>query len=285
MAIFTSAIGGRYAISQKMNWQTDSSISIAFIGASHITRGIDLTNIKHAANFSKPSERYMFTYLKLERLLAANESVDTIVLQCAPTDLWQHTDDKYFAENEMSEFIPLFYPLFGKQEWKAFSGHYVSLLKYIAQHAFDQSLFCENQYLERVGIKQEPELLIEKMDVKSVHKDLAKGECGNNINIEYLNKIITICERYHKKIYLLYCPVYKPEYFYNQKEYYLKISEIRENKHITYLYYSHFYLPDSCFYDAHHLNAEGAKLFTEELFLAIRRQNTKYHSTDVQNKK
>lgn len=270
--VFISAIGGRYVVCQKMNWQIDPSISIALIGASHITRGFDLSNIHGVGNYSKPSERYMFTYLKLNRLLASNESIDTVVLQCAPADLWQHTDDKYFAENEMSEFIPLFYPLFGKEEWEAYSGHYVSLLKFIIQHAFDQSLFYVNQYMKRVGFEQEPELLSERMDVKSVHKELKTGVYGNKINLAYLYKIIDICEKYHKKLYLVYCPVYKPEYFYNQVEYYTELSRIKKRRNVTCLDFSHLNLADSCFYDAHHLNAEGAKLFTEEFFRRIRHQ-------------
>lgn len=272
IAIFLFAIGGRFVVSHKINWKADPVIKIAFMGASHITRGIDVNDIRWATNLSKPSERYMFTYLKLKHLLAANDSIDTIVLQCAPTDVWLNTDDKYFAENEISEFIPLFYPLFGKEEWKAFYGHYISLFNHIALHAFDQSLFYEDQYLERIGLNQKVEIPLEEMDAKSVHKDLFTGKYGDKINIEYLHKIISLCETYKRKLYLLYCPVYKPEFYYDQDYYYTVISKLKKNRNVTYLDYSHFNLPDSCRYDAHHLNAKGAKLFTTEILREINRK-------------
>ena len=233
------------------------------MGASHVNRGIDVDFVPSGYNLSKPSERYLFTYLKLQKLIENNPQVKTIVLECAPTDLWQNSDDKYFVDNEMSEFVPLFYPLFNIDVIKDYRGHYFDMVKFIIQHLLDVNDYRVSKYLKRIGYGyQENNLLEEQMDISKVCSHIEQGVYGNQLNWKYLHKIIDYCNQNSLKLYLVYFPMFHPEFFYDQEYFYNKIKKLEQ---IDFLDYSHYSIPDSCRYDAHHLNKKGAELFTKQL--------------------
>lgn len=96
-------------VPRHIDWSLPSGTRILLAGASHIQCDIDDSLIPGAVNIARSSERYLFTWLKLSRYFAANPELAAVVLQCAPTDLWEHSDDKYFSPNEMSTYIPNFF--------------------------------------------------------------------------------------------------------------------------------------------------------------------------------
>lgn len=248
---------------QLKDWRIDSGKTIAFMGASHISRDLDLSSSLDAINLAKPSERYMFTFMKLKKLVENNPQIKQIVLQCAPTDLWQHTDDKYFVENEMSEFVPLFYPMFTKEDLSFFEGYYDDMAKFILQHCLDPRSYFQSTYFHRIGYgDQDGQMLDDVMDKSKVKPNMIQGTFSNKVNKYYLRKIIDYCKAHNVTLSLIYCPMYKPEYYYDQKYYY---SQLKNFCDVPFYDYCNWEVPDSCRYDAHHLNRKGAQLFTKEL--------------------
>ena len=129
---------------------------------------------------------------------------------------------------------------------------------------FDFRTYCSSSYLRKICYgQQNGALLTGVMDKESVKPDMIKGEYGNNINIKYLHKIIDYCNSYSLKLFLVYFPVYHPEYYYDQDYYYEQIGKIKPSEGIKFLDYSNYPIPDSCRYDAHHLNKDGAEMFTK----------------------
>ena len=89
------------------------------------------------------------------------------------------------------------------------------------------------------------------------------GGDGHLTNYRYLHKIMEICAEHDIRLIGLYFPVYKPELFYDQQYYY---SALRDSFPKLEVHdYSHLDLPDSCRFDAHHLNWNGAQVFTRRL--------------------
>lgn len=253
----------RIVSSTMLDWKLRKEKRIAFMGASHISRDIDVSKSKEAVNLGKPSERYMFTYMKLQKLVENNPQVKQIVLQCSPTDMWQHTDDKYFVDNEMSEFVPLFYPMYTSEDLEFYKGRYFDMAKFIIQHSLDPRSFSQDLYFKRIGWgNQEGQMLHSIMDKSKVKPDMIQGSYGNKVNLYYLRKIVDYCKKRKIQLSLIYCPMYKPEYYYDQNYFY---SQLKKFGDVKFYDYSHWTVPDSCRYDAHHLNEDGAKLFTREL--------------------
>ena len=106
--------------SNRIDWKLPQGKHILFMGASHFVHAINDSLTPSAINLAKGSERYMFTYIKLQHIIEHNKQVDTIFLMLGSTDLFEHADDKYFKDNEMAFFYTHYYPLFNIDQWKMY---------------------------------------------------------------------------------------------------------------------------------------------------------------------
>lgn len=245
--------------SNRIDWKLPQGKHILFMGASHFVYAINDSLTPSAINLAKGSERYMFTYIKLQHIIEHNKQVDTIFLMLGSTDLFEHADDKYFKDNEMAFFYTHYYPLFNIDQWKMYKEKLSSAFGLI----FGKTIY---HYLKGLDYKYfiagfEPNDKV--MNKDSVYYNPVGGQYGNEINYEYLRKIITLCNEKSIKLFFIYCPVYKPENFYNQEYYYNAYKTHFSD--VKLFDYSHFPIPDDGFYDAHHVNYKGAMIFTQEL--------------------
>ena len=137
------------------------------------------------------------------------------------------------------------------------------MTKFVVEHIFDFPLYRAETYLSRIAYgKLDNALLDGTMNREEVKPQLEVGEYGNEVNIKYLKKIISFCKNHKLSLVLIYCPMYKPEYYYDQDYYYRQLEGLGK---VTYLDYSHLEIEDSLRYDAHHLNKKGAEVFTRQL--------------------
>lgn len=263
IGIFATCITAKYMITHSISFKEPENVHFLFIGASHPYRGIDTTLMKDAVNRSAPSERYMFSYLKLKEIIKANPQIDTVFIECSPTDIFEHADDKYFAENEMSYFIPLYFPFFSSNELKIYYHKMPDVIKFIIQKSFHPNQIFPGRIMTGLGSQAGKTENLAKMNSTEVTPAMITGDMGNEINNHYLSKIIDLCNDNGIKLYGIYFPVYHPEYYYDQKYYHKALSEKFPDLEV--LDYSNMELPDSVRYDAHHLNWYGAQIFTTEL--------------------
>ena len=251
------------------SWSLEPGVHIVFAGASHVFHGIDDRMYAEIINVGDANERYMFTYLKLKYLLRDNPSVDTVVLQCAPTDLWEDTDAKYFQEPSIKSHLPYYWPLFGWEEWKAYADcpdALTIIMQYLLSdfHKDGTSFFISHgkYYPEQQSLSAEEAAALhcEQM-TDSTHT-------GHAINYRYLGKIKELCNASGVKLFCIYCPVYHPEYFYDQ-EYYEEAyrSCCRD---VPLLDFRDMPLPLDCYMDAHHVNAKGAVILTDSVMGRLR---------------
>lgn len=243
----------------KIDWKLPKEKHILFMGASHFVHAINDTLMPSAINLAKGSERYMFTYIKLQHIIENNKQVDTIFLMLGSTDLFEHADQKYFNDNEMAYFYTHYFPLFNLEQWMIYKEKVVSAYGLL----FGKTI---NQYLKGVDYKYFIEGFNpgdEVMNLDSVYYKPVEGKYGNKINYEYLRRIIAFCNEKNIKLFFIYCPVYKPEYYYDQEYYYNAYKTHFSD--VELFDYSHFPIPEDGFYDAHHVNYKGAMIFTNEL--------------------
>ena len=250
------------------------------MGASHILNGIDDTVDPEIINLGASSERYLYTYLKLKYLLPDNPQGDTIVLECAPTDLWEHADNKYFQDFEAKGHLQYFVPLFGKEEWSVFKKgeNFIFILNYLFNdfHKNGSSFLKVHGKFEPVYDMQLTKEIVDTLTYNPMPIDMA---AGNKVNLRYLKKIIDLCKEYDVKLFFIYMPAVKPELTYNQEEYYKCYNDNFSD--IELLDYSKYNLPLDCYKNAHHLNAKGATIFTKKLTDDLKRTN-KWNKNSIQ---
>lgn len=254
----------RYTVTTKISWKLPENTHILFMGASGVELAINDTLFPNSINLSSSSEKYLFTYLKLERILHENSQVDTLFLGFAPTDIWENTDIKYFLDNDMSYFFPLYFPLFTREEWKIYKNKKTSVITFLCNkllkdiprdiHSFGGFLPKYKEYDSQNG--QSREWVVDPM------------KSGLEINYSYLKKIIELTKKRQVKLYFLYTPMYCPEDFYDQEYYYNAYKKYFSD--VELFDYSHWDCPDHYRADEHHLNYKGACYFTLELRKRIR---------------
>lgn len=253
----------RIILTCSFSWSLPKEKHILFLGASHIAHAIDDNRTVEAINFAHDSERYLFTYAKLKCLLSQNSQIDTVFLECAPTDLWQHTDDKYYNLTEQSFFIPAYWPLINKYDIPFYHYNIIQFYNLVLTNILKCDYYENAKYLKLLGGFHDKKTNSNIMNKDSVKINIEKGLYGHKVNYTYLRKIIKLCNMYKVKLYLIYCPVYKPEYAYDQQYYYNAIKH--KFSDVDFLDYSHMIFKDNERSDAHHLNYKGAKIFTDSL--------------------
>jgi hypothetical protein len=253
-------------MTNKYLWKIPPKKINLFMGASHILNDIDDNLLENAMNIAGDSERYIFSYLKLKKILDNKENkIEHIILQCAPTDLSQVADYKIYNTNgEMLFFIPLYYPLFRKDEWNVYSKYITDIIKIITPRFYYNWAISSNKHFYKYGHYLPENNIFDVNAFVEEKTELIDAEYyGNSVNYLYLRKIIKICQQNNIKLTFLYCPMYKPELFYDQQYYYNALE--RHFGNIDLWDYSHFDIPIEYFKDAHHLNEVGAKYFTSIL--------------------
>lgn len=246
--------------SSKIDWMLPKNKHILFMGASHIVYAVDDSKMSGCINLASLSERYMYTYIKLQHILMNNNQVDTVFLECAPNDLSDNADEKYFLDNEMIKFYAIYYPLFHKEQW-------IMYLKKIG--ACSSLLFRETfiNYIEGIDYSYFIDGYIANRQVlqttKSITKNNTKRRFGNQINTYYLRQIANLCKSKGIKLYLLFCPHYKPENYYDLNTFYKSYYHMFND--IELIDYCHFINNQYDFCDEFHLNQNGANKFTKEL--------------------
>ena len=151
------------------------------MGASHIQRAVNDSTMSSAINLARSSERYMFTYLKLQRILDYNQQVDTVFLMCAPTDLFENADDKYF-KNEMVSFFANFYPLFHLKQWEIYGKKPLTAFGLLFRPTVVQYIKGVDYKFFIDGFNPTTDV----MNTDSVYYQPITGKYGNKINYESL---------------------------------------------------------------------------------------------------
>lgn len=269
LGLLTILSYARYKIANMVDWRLPSDTHILFMGASHVYHAIDDSLIPGAINFGQPSERYLYTYVKLRKILKANTQVDTVVLQCSSTDLWQDTDYKYFTKNEQSLFVKDYWPLFTSSEWNYIlgKGELLQPMTIIVKNLVCRELFSPSAQLSHIGRYAgiiEGSVSFDKAGIKQdleVNHISEYGDYGTEINYHYLREIATLCKTNNIKLILVYYPVFRPELYYDQD--YCEDIRMELFSDIEYHDYSNWYCKDEERLDAHHLNHRGAQRFTK----------------------
>lgn len=243
-------------------WQLPQEKHILFCGASHIYHGINDSLTISAINLAKASERYMYTYLKLEKLLQINPQIDTIYLQFAPTDMWKNTDDKYFRRGEQIAFAALYWPLFGATEWNWLKSDIVNIGKVIIPRIREPYNWSQKQYIDKQG-GFSPVFNCFDTIIDFPKNVTSEGNHGYDINYYYCRKIIELCNQQNVKLCFLFMPVWKHNIAYDLEYYYNAYnSHFSDVELLDY----HDFDMDLCErMDSHHLNYYGATRFTQML--------------------
>lgn len=251
----------RRKIIRSHSWKLPEKVHVLFMGASHINHAIDDSMMESAVNWTRGSERYMYTYIKLQHLLPVNPQVDTIFLELAPTDLWEDTDYKYHVLNEQSGYVKTYWPFYEKEHWKVVLEEPIQVATLVVSSLLEKDDLMQDKWWNHMGNYYNVSAVMNPKEVKP-ELEVSSGH-GYAVNYHYLRQIISLCNQHHIKLFFLETPTYHPEYFYDQDYFYKAYHDYFSD--VEFVDYSRWPMKPSERYDAHHLNHKGAVRFTKEI--------------------
>ncbi len=258
------------------------------MGDSHTQCAIDPDIIEDSVNLSKNSENYFLTYVKLTYFLKYSKP-ERVLLNFSYHNFSTLYDEEMLGVRR-NVLLNRYYPIISDQEniftSKKDGDWLYTKLKYDWGLPFDFSnnmhLFFYLMHNGKPDIANYPfggyyryndtcNLSNDTIQQSlKAHYDSDGAKAGiSELMYSYVKKICSMCNENNIEIILINTPVHD--------DYYNKIPDAFKRNHVVvydhlkqefnakYLDFSRFPLPDKGFGDGDHLNALGAKLFSEEL--------------------
>jgi hypothetical protein len=252
---------------QSRSWNIENrKIGIAFIGDSHFEQSINDRNYQDILNFAQSGDAYIYTLYKMIKLLKDNPAIDTVVLSIDCHNMDKTCEEWYSNQSYIDFKFPKAFPFF---EWEDFKTIYkkspVSTIKAIPNFYAIEDFLSNHDYLKNYGGYVSNETALDTSNLKSESKYL---NVVSELQLNYLNKIVKHCKQNNIHLILVTAPIHssvKRNSFLNNY-----IEDYAKQNQLKYCNFRNYNLSDSCFFDVHHLNKNGAKLFSSTLIKSLR---------------
>jgi len=246
---------------------------IIILGDSHTECAIDDNIFLRAINISASAHAYFYSYVKLREFLKSNSHIKKVILSFHGGSIGKSRDNWIFGEEYMKARVPkyifflerdeLFLLMKGKTflpealRTMMYAGNII--LEYITKRQITYKDLGIGGYLWLDRDKLEENIELQKNDesVQPIQYEYSLYE------LNYLQKILLLCERYNIELILLNSPIYNCEIYGNKKN--LSDYYNRYLPKIKYLDFSDYNLPRYGYGDIEHLNYKGAEIFSQYL--------------------
>lgn len=265
--IFALVNATEFIINKNSIFKLNTNTRYLVLGHSHPECAFNDSLIDDFKNLSQSGESYYYTYFKIKKIIQQNPSIETVFIEFTNNQINESMNDWIWKEKYMNYRYPKYSPFMNLSDKgilakNNLSGYFNSTsmslnqnLVRILNRNFDYSKSVGGYlYLER----DKTDSLVNNMK-KDNHQSENLGISEYNIN--YLTKIIDLCEEHRKRVILIRSPQHSMYSGYSNERLYQKIR----NNHfssIEYLDFSKFPLDNSEFGDLGHLNHKGAKVFS-----------------------
>ncbi|HQH51470.1 MAG TPA: hypothetical protein PKY01_03550 [Candidatus Hydrogenedentes bacterium] len=252
---------------------------IVILGDSHSLWGIAPDILKNSANLSAPGEGYLRCYYRLAYIMERHpESVESVILPLELYSFFENYGMWFRDRNHVTRVSPATF-LQGPKSYRE------SFPNYVRYYLFPYSDLTETlETFSRTSVRQKAEELDtirhrslvginaeNKARLAEMFLDLAMedGAWYSQLQMDYLEKIVVLCEEHGVKLYLVRYPT--TQYFCDavsrrmpMNAYEDCIAKFHERHPETPIldYLKSFFGRDECFFDAHHLNYDGMEEFT-----------------------
>lgn len=265
---FTFVIGiywsfSNFLIRDKANLIMSNGEKNIILGHSHAEFAFDDALITNTRNFGNSAEPYFYTYTKLKLLLENNDQIENVFLLFTNNSLVYWMDDWTWDERYLSHRFP-FYSSFlrGPQLWILFKNNPIETLEYFINSLVENTwkiLRGELDYINYLGkySRLESEMEDPEGNMPSGQKDTPLSQ----INIDYLDKIIELCNEHGVSLQFVRSPQHP---HCQERDNEIKFQEVYKSNYskIKFYDFNDFPLQENEFADTEHLNYKGAARFS-----------------------
>jgi hypothetical protein len=246
--------------------------NILVIGDSHTECAIDDSIFMHSVNISQSGTAYLYSYIKLRKILAENPHIDTALVSFNSESIQQSLDEWTIGERAILAHIPNYISLITTEELSVFMNNQTfysaivkmplkcirTIVKFLVKHTLTYKDLYIGGYL-----KLDRDRLQRAIELEQVENTMNSKIEYSEYQINYLLKIVDLCAEKDVNLILFNSPTYNAQKYGN-----LQALDDFYNTYLTgteYLDFSNFALPDYGYGDIGHLNFKGAEIFSKYL--------------------
>jgi hypothetical protein len=245
----------------------DLNKNILVLGDSHSKYAVNDSVFIESANFSQDADSYFYTYYKLKYFLEANPQIDSVYVSFSRHNLHESIEKRWLLSPEhlatrIHLYLPLlewsdFWFLFTEMPGETLSGFLTQIRSPFILASRGSRAFGGFEKLSQNNLKEE----LNALQLGELGEEYQSFEVSD-LEISYLERIISHCERNNVKLFLLGTPIHRSLHDRCQE-----LTDFRMTNYetIPFLDYRTLDLEDECFGDLVHLSPKGADYFTRLL--------------------
>lgn len=252
------------------NQKIEDSSSILVVGDSHLMNAINPQLLASAKNISQSGEPYALTLWKLKQIVPKSRP-DTVFIGFSHENLAGFQDFKFLDSRWSGEMALRAYPIFKFTDLLNYEVNWSTFIKTFIKNMCLYPKKNHTTYLGKFANNKGVNLETEKIHA-TIHKQYFKYEKQNetNLNTYFLDSCISYLQNQKIHVVLISSPVHKSyykqipqkykEWFGNKSNKFKKIGVsvwdyTQDNRFMT----------DSLYFNADHMNSNGASIFTSTL--------------------
>jgi hypothetical protein len=255
-------------IARKASFKLKEDTKYIVLGNSHPETAFNDSVINNFSNIAQSAESYFYTLVKTKRLLDQNKNIEIIFIEFGNNQILKGRNAWIWGK----EFLPFKYqtysPFMELQDheliFKKNAAGFLSNLSLSAGHNLANLLRNDMDYSRKIGgyqylVRDKIDSLLANPEISTETKT-SKPELSD-INIKYLEKLVSYCRENGKTVYLIRSPLH-PKYMGFMTEDIFKGIINTKFRDVEFLDFARFPGLNSDFGDFEHLNYRGAKKFS-----------------------
>ena len=238
--------------------------TVLLIGESQSQAAVDDSKIQNLYNSSQAQDRYLSMYCRLKALLDVNSQIDTVIISLTPHSINRGKDDFWTMGGYIRQNVQTYGALLGPEEWMLMFRHAPELT--LAEIVTPLRYYWEvdETYMSKYGSFSAADYCALQANIDEGGTSLkVDPSYGNRLTLEYLDKMIKLCEERDIKVIALNTPVYQAWKYEEPQYYYDYLSQTYPDLELW--DYLDADIPDDYRRDINHLNKKGAEWFTKEI--------------------
>jgi len=240
-------------------WNLIKNKKILFIGDSHIEQGINENLNNSIVNLSQSGDNYLYTYVKLKKIIENNPQIKTIVIGIDIHNIDSSAIDWYTNYNYLNYKFSKLFPYMNNEEIQLMIKlNEINMIKNLSNIISYKNVF-QNKISDYGQFKSNYDSLTE------FGSELLRNDSESfvsNIQLKYLEKIILFSKSQNKTILLLTMPVFNSEVLKNES-YDSLILKTSKKFNVNHINLKTLPLLKNQFADQYHLNHYGSEKTTK----------------------
>jgi hypothetical protein len=255
---------------EKIKVHLDENIDAIAIGHSHVECGLDDKYFPGLKNFGKSGEALYYGCLKAAKIVQTYPQVKTVFVELSANQMDAHMKNWICDEEHFQRAMKSYFHLLSSSAKLDFFLSFP--LNYCASHLIAEKRIiglllgdrdkCNTSELEWGGyVAHEKNIRDSLQMMKNYSPRLLQPY---QPNLTAILDLIKFCGDRGVKVVLIRVPVHGSEADSFESSFQ---DILRNNFHdLDFFDYRKMYLPDSCFLDREHLNADGARIFADRFY-------------------